>query len=114
MEDYRRVTSAYDAYRGASRQTGADLLFDPQDDLIAYFCLEFGFHESFSDLFRWPRDSRRRPLQKVASDVGLPFVAIGLLYQMGYLPQTIDGHGQQQGEPHPVPSARPAGGADPD
>jgi starch phosphorylase len=40
--------------------------------------------------------------------VGLPFVAIGLLYQMGYFTQTIDGQGQQQvshtrTHPHDLP-----------
>ncbi|MBP6682974.1 MAG: alpha-glucan family phosphorylase, partial [Halioglobus sp.] len=45
---------------------------------------------------------------KAASDLGLPFVAIGLLYQMGYFTQTIDGHGQQQvshtrSQPHDLP-----------
>ena len=40
--------------------------------------------------------------------MGLPFVAIGLLYDMGYFTQTIDGHGQQQvthtrSHPHDLP-----------
>mgnify|MGYP001817109782 FL=1 len=47
MEDYRRVTSAYDAYREHRGRPELTELFDPQEDLIAYFCLEFGFHESF-------------------------------------------------------------------
>jgi starch phosphorylase len=40
--------------------------------------------------------------------MGLPFVAIGLLYDMGYFTQTIDGHGHQQvthtrSHPHDLP-----------
>jgi starch phosphorylase len=47
MEDYRRVTSAYDSYREHRGRPELTDLFDPREDLIAYFCLEFGFHESF-------------------------------------------------------------------
>ena len=47
MEDYRRVVSAYDAYREHRGRPELTALFDPDKDLIAYFCLEFGFHESF-------------------------------------------------------------------
>ena len=32
---------------------------------------------------------------KAASDLGIPFVAVGMLYRQGYFSQTIDGHGNQ-------------------
>ncbi|MCB1695388.1 MAG: alpha-glucan family phosphorylase [Pseudomonadales bacterium] len=107
MEDYRRVTSAYDAYREHRGRPELTSLFDPQDDLIAYFCLEFGFHESFP-IYSGGLGILAGDHCKAASDVGLPFVAIGLLYQMGYFTQTIDGHGQQQvnhtrSHPHDLP-----------
>jgi len=107
MEEYGRVTAAYDAYiehRGRPELTS---LFDPDEDLIAYFCLEFGFHESFP-IYSGGLGILAGDHCKAASDVGLPFVAIGLLYQMGYFTQTIDGHGQQQvshtrSQPHDLP-----------
>jgi starch phosphorylase len=107
MEDYRRVTSAYDAYREHRGRPELTSLFDPKEDLIAYFCLEFGFHESFP-IYSGGLGILAGDHCKAASDVGLPFVAIGLLYQMGYFTQTIDGQGHQQvshtrSHPHDLP-----------
>tara|TARA_R110001599_G_scaffold353881_1_gene602070 strand:- start:53578 stop:56124 length:2547 start_codon:yes stop_codon:yes gene_type:complete len=107
MEDYRRVISAYDAYREHRGRPELTSLFDPQEDLIAYFCLEFGFHESFP-IYSGGLGILAGDHCKAASDVGLPFVAIGLLYQMGYFTQTIDGQGHQQvshtrSHPHDLP-----------
>jgi starch phosphorylase len=107
MEDYRRVCSGYDSYREHRGRPELTSLFDPQHDLIAYFCLEFGFHESFP-IYSGGLGILAGDHCKAASDVGLPFVAIGLLYEMGYFTQTIDGHGQQQvshtrSHPHDLP-----------
>jgi starch phosphorylase len=107
MEDYRRVTSAYDSYREHRGRPELTDLFDPREDLIAYFCLEFGFHESFP-IYSGGLGILAGDHCKAASDLGLPFVAIGLLYQAGYFTQTIDGHGHQQvthtrSHPHDLP-----------
>ena len=107
MEDYRRVCSGYDSYREHRGRPELTSLFDPKHDLIAYFCLEFGFHESFP-IYSGGLGILAGDHCKAASDVGLPFVAIGLLYEMGYFTQTIDGHGQQQvshtrSHPHDLP-----------
>jgi len=107
MEDYRRVTSAYDSYRDHRGRPEVTELFDSQEDLIAYFCLEFGFHESFP-IYSGGLGILAGDHCKAASDLGLPFVAIGLLYQAGYFTQTIDGHGHQQvthtrSHPHDLP-----------
>ena len=107
MEDYRRVASAYDAYRDHRGRPELTELFDPKEDLIAYFCLEFGLHESFP-IYSGGLGILAGDHCKAASDVGLPFVAIGLLYQMGYFTQTIDGHGHQRvshtrSHPHDLP-----------
>ena len=107
MEDYRRVTSAYDAYREHRGRPELAEMFDPRSDLIAYFCLEFGFHESFP-IYSGGLGILAGDHCKAASDMGLPFVAIGLLYDMGYFTQTIDGSGHQQvthtrTHPHDLP-----------
>jgi glycogen phosphorylase len=107
MEEYHRVLSAYDTYRDHRGRPELTELFDPAEDLIAYFCLEFGFHESFP-IYSGGLGILAGDHCKAASDVGLPFVAIGLLYQMGYFTQTIDGQGQQQvthtrTHPHDLP-----------
>ncbi len=108
MEDYRQVTVSYDAYREHRGRPEVADQFDPEEDLIAYFCLEFGFHESFP-IYSGGLGILAGDHCKAASDIGLPFVAIGLLYQMGYFTQTIDGQGHQQVEytrthPHDLPA----------
>ena len=44
LEEYRRILAAFDRYLGA-KPTPRDGL--EQGDLIAYFCAEYGWHESF-------------------------------------------------------------------
>jgi glycogen phosphorylase len=107
MEDYRRVCSGYDSYRESRGRPELTALFDPKEDLIAYFCLEFGLHESFP-IYSGGLGILAGDHCKAASDIGLPFVAIGLLYGMGYFTQTIDGQGHQQvshtrSHPHDLP-----------
>ncbi len=107
MEEYRRVCSGYDSYREHRVRPELSALFDPEQDLIAYFCLEFGLHESFP-IYSGGLGILAGDHCKAASDVGLPFIGIGLLYQAGYFTQNIDGHGHQQSsyvrsQPHDLP-----------
>ncbi|MGC8118921.1 alpha-glucan family phosphorylase [Marinobacter sp. VGCF2001] len=94
LAEYRRVLSAYDAYLDAG--PGAEVLeaLDPKRSLVAYFCAEFGFHESFP-IYSGGLGILAGDHCKAASDLGLPFVAVGLLYQQGYFIQTIDAQGHQ-------------------
>jgi len=94
MEEYHRVLSAYDSYHSSEIKTDIQEMFDPTQDLIAYFCAEFGLHESVQ-LYSGGLGILAGDHCKAASDLGLPFVAIGMLYRQGYFTQTIDGHGSQ-------------------
>jgi len=94
MEDYQRVVGAYDAYGDARMRPEFTELFDPGHDLIAYFCAEFGFHESFP-IYSGGLGILAGDHCKAASDLGIPFVAVGLLYKQGYFIQTIDAGGNQ-------------------
>ncbi len=94
MDDYARVISVYDRYQGEAPHAGIESLIDHKTELIAYFCAEFGFHESFP-IYSGGLGILAGDHCKAASDLGVPFVAIGLLYQRGYFNQTIDNHGQQ-------------------
>jgi starch phosphorylase len=87
-----RVLSAYDNYLTApSREHGPHM----QDgELIAYFCAEFGFHESLP-IYSGGLGILAGDHCKTASDLKLPFVGVGLLYRQGYFLQTIDGDGRQ-------------------
>ncbi len=94
IEDYNRALSAYDNYHQAVTKTSYQGLIDPKEDLIAYFCAEFGFHESFQ-IYSGGLGILAGDYCKAASDLGIPFVAVGMLYRQGYFTQTIDGQGNQ-------------------
>jgi len=64
-------------------------------DLRSVF--QHGVHveRSAAHLFWWARQRRWRSAQS-ASDLGVPVVGVGLLYQQGYFRQVIDNDGAQQ------------------
>ena len=61
----------------------------------AYFSAEFGIHESFP-IYSGGLGVLSGDHLKSASDLGIPLVAIGLLYDEGYFSQQIDENGWQQ------------------
>ena len=62
---------------------------------IAYFSMEFGIHESLP-LFAGGLGVLAGDHLKSASHMGLPMVAVGLLYRQGYFRQLLDPNGWQQ------------------
>lgn len=90
---YNRVLSVYDTYHSEPGHDGNRWGLR-QDDLIAYFCTEFGFHESLP-IYSGGLGILAGDHCKTASDLRLPFVGIGLLYRQGYFHQKIDGEGNQ-------------------
>lgn len=72
--------------------------FSPQDhgpaSWIAYFCAEFGIHESFS-CYSGGLGVLAGDHLKSASDIGLPLVGVGLLYHEGYFRQYLTQNGWQ-------------------
>ena len=94
MAHYNSVLSAYDSYHSGSPE-GAMTPNLLADDQIAYFCFEFGFHESLP-IYSGGLGILAGDHCKAASDLRLPFVSVGLLYRQGYFSQTIDKHGNQQ------------------
>ncbi len=63
--------------------------------LVAYFSAEFGFHESLP-VYSGGLGILAGDHCKSASDLGLPFVAVGLLYRFGYFSQKINRDGWQE------------------
>jgi len=94
LEDYNRVLSVYDVYHNETILAEAADFLKPEHDLVAYFCAEFGLHESVP-LYSGGLGILAGDHCKAASDLALPFVAVGLLYRRGYFNQTIDGQGNQ-------------------
>lgn len=94
MEEYQRVLAAYDIYRQAPSKSPCSEFLDQREDLVAYFCAEFGFYESIQ-IYSGGLGILAGDHCKAASDFGIPFVGVGMLYRQGYFTQTIDGQGNQ-------------------
>ncbi|OLP17109.1 alpha-glucan phosphorylase [Leptolyngbya sp. 'hensonii'] len=62
---------------------------------IAYFCAEFGLHESLQ-IYSGGLGILAGDHLKSASDLGVPMVGIGLLYRQGYFHQRLNRHGWQE------------------
>lgn len=89
-----RVFSNYDSYHEMPSMAHVHGRPFKEDDLIAYFCAEFGFHESLP-IYSGGLGILAGDHCKAASDMGLPFIGIGLLYRQGYFQQTLNADGQQ-------------------
>jgi len=93
LGSFNKVLSAYDTYHSEPmRRDGSEWL--RSGDLVAYFCAEFGFHESFP-IYSGGLGILAGDHCKSASDIRLPFVGVGLLYRQGYFSQLIDAEGNQ-------------------
>lgn len=66
---------------------------------VAYFSAEFGLHESIP-IYSGGLGLLAGDHTKAASDLGLSFVGVGLLYKHGYFTQRISTNGWQQSLPH--------------
>ncbi len=62
---------------------------------IAYFCMEYGLHESLP-LYAGGLGILAGDHVKAASDLGLPLAAVGIYWKRGYTRQRIDAKGCQQ------------------
>ncbi len=94
LSHYNSVLSAYDSYHSEPSRYQIFRQIDARDQ-VAYFCFEFGFHESLP-VYSGGLGILAGDHCKAASDLCLPFIAVGLLYRQGYFFQTIDGQGNQQ------------------
>lgn len=62
---------------------------------VAYFSAEFGLHESLP-IYSGGLGVLAGDHLKSASDLGVPLIGIGLLYDQGYFRQSLDSNGWQQ------------------
>src|SRR6266403_932742 len=97
-EGYRaHLTRVYEAFQyhlqehGWFHETHKDL----SKMMVAYFSAEFGLHESLP-IYSGGLGVLAGDHLKSASDLGIPLIAIGLLYAQGYFRQTLDMDGWQQ------------------
>ena len=93
LAQYRRACEAHDAYMERYAST-------PKQGLTAYFCMEFGIVQCLP-VYSGGLGILAGDHLKAASDLGLPLVGVGLLYQEGYFRQALNPDGWQQ-ERYPV------------
>ncbi len=95
LEFYDRMLQDFDAYMQAQdtwyTRTYPHLRHRP----IAYFSMEYGLHEIFP-IYAGGLGVLSGDHLKEASDLGLPFVAVGLYYSEGYFSQRITEDGWQE------------------
>src|SRR5579862_4904318 len=89
---YRRACDRYVSYLEKSEL--------PKDRLIAYFSMEYGMVECMP-IYSGGLGVLSGDHLKASSDAGMPLTGVGLLYQKGYLQQSLNPDGWQQ-ERNPV------------
>ena len=93
----RKVDDLIEARRQAAESPAWFQINRPEASLtaIAYFSLEFMLSEALP-IYSGGLGNVAGDQLKAASDLGLPVVGVGLLYQQGYFRQVIDQNGIQQ------------------
>ncbi|MGB7338464.1 MAG: alpha-glucan family phosphorylase [Phototrophicaceae bacterium] len=101
MANYERVLAAYDDYMNPSTTWYQEQYGDlKQPPTIAYFSMEFGITECFQN-YSGGLGILSGDHLKSASDLNIPLVGVGLLYQEGYFQQYLNADGWQK-ESYPI------------
>ncbi len=94
LRQYDAVLAEFDATLAGTDSWYRARYPDVVDAGIAYFCAEFGVHASIP-IYSGGLGILAGDHLKEASDLGLPMVGCGLLYQKGYFRQRLDVEGRQ-------------------
>ncbi len=95
QERYDRVMAAFDAYMNPTDTWYSRTFPEQSAKTIAYFSAEFGLHEALP-IYSGGLGILSGDHCKSASDLGLPFVGVGLLYNQGYFKQLLNSEGWQE------------------
>src|SRR5689334_8163759 len=93
MERVERLDESFQAYLTSPPRLQQDVITAQHP--VAYFCAEFGVHTSLP-LYSGGLGILAGDHLKSASDLGLPLVAVGLLYRYGYFRQRLRNDGWQE------------------
>ena len=98
LKEYDRLAKEFDDYV-TSKNTWFSSNKYPENkkDLIAYFSAEYGLDQTIP-IYSGGLGILSGDHLKSASDLGIPLVAVGLLYKNGYFHQKINGYGEQETE----------------
>jgi len=93
---YHALVQQFDAYVEPAEPTWFERNHSDYDDgPFTYFCTEFGWHECLQ-IYSGGLGVLAGDHCKSASDLGLPFIGVGLMYKHGYFRQSVDAEGLQQ------------------
>ncbi len=95
IEKYDNTIKAFDHYLTDENTWFHQNYPDKKFSQIAYFSMEFGVHESLP-IYSGGLGILAGDHLKSASDLGIPLVAVGLLYREAYFTQFISQSGHQQ------------------
>ena len=94
LKQYDKIVNDFDGYMNSKNTWFSKKYSNNKNDLIAYFSAEYGLDETLP-IYSGGLGILSGDHLKSASDLCLPFVAVGLLYKNGYFHQKIDGYGNQ-------------------
>lgn len=97
LKEYDKVVEEFEGYMNSKNTWFNKNYPEEKNDLIAYFSAEYGLDQTIP-IYSGGLGILSGDHLKSASDLGIPLVAVGLLYKDGYFSQKIDGDGQQQSE----------------
>ena len=95
LERVRRVDESFTSYMATGAGWTIDDLKITAEHPVAYFCAEFGVHNSLP-LYSGGLGILAGDHLKSASDLRIPLVAVGLLYRYGYFRQRLRNDGWQE------------------
>ncbi len=97
LRRYDKISKDFEDYMNSKSTWFSRNYPDNANDVIAYFSAEYGLDQILS-IYSGGLGILSGDHLKSASDLGLPLVAVGLLYKNGYFHQEIDGYGNQETE----------------
>jgi len=95
MKRYKNVVKSYDSYMKKTDTWFSQTHPDKKDHMVAYFSAEYGLNEVLP-VYSGGLGVLSGDHCKSASDLGIPFTAIGLFYKQGYFNQHINSEGWQE------------------
>lgn len=101
LKEYDRIVDNFDAYINSKNTWFSNKFPKNKEDLIAYFSAEYGLDQTIP-IYSGGLGILSGDHLKSASDLGIPLVAVGLLYKNGYFHQKINGYGEQETEYHNI------------
>ena len=97
LKEYDKLARQFEDYMNSKNTWFANNYPENKNDLIAYFSAEYGLDRTIP-IYSGGLGILSGDHLKSASDLGIPLVAVGLLYKNGYFHQKINGYGDQETE----------------